>query len=102
MDGTSEAYCKTLSTVMKRVAGDLRRRGVEACCWSRESVTYCEWEECTSANVRDFPLGVGDEAAAAAAAAAAAVNGIIAFRGYVPERSGCVDWFPGLERGESL
>lgn len=56
---------------MKRVAGDLRRRGVEAGCWSRESVTYCEWEEVTSANVRDIPLSVGAEVAAAAAAAAA-------------------------------
>jgi hypothetical protein len=39
MDGTSEAYWSTLSTVMKRVEGDRRRRGIAAGCWSRESVT---------------------------------------------------------------
>lgn len=39
IEGTSEAYWRTLSTVMNRVAGERRRRGIWGCCWSLESVT---------------------------------------------------------------
>lgn len=42
IEGTSEAYWRTLSTVMNRVAGERRRRGVWGCCRSRESVTCIE------------------------------------------------------------
>lgn len=40
IDGMSEAYWRTLSTVIKRVAGERRRRGCADGCLSRESVTW--------------------------------------------------------------